>query len=322
MGRETASRVPAPSPADLPGSVRDAEPEAADHRLRPRAAHRQRRRATRRDRQVRAFGALEASGLRPAAEFAFRYPARAVGRPAPARRDRRRAGHAAGADRRRRARLDARRLDPDRAPAADARPPPRARPDLPVHHPRPVTGVGDRGPDRGDVPRQDHGDRPGRAGHPRAAQPVHAGPRLRVAVARAADARRACAGGRSSSARRRTRPTSRPAAGSIRAARTRSTAARSRSRPCSTSAPARQAACWLAEGGRSLPVAAADHVRLPGRRRPPCRPRRDPMAPPPRAVRDGLRSGRRHGDRRARAARLPGASRPTCGPPGTMSSPS
>ena len=42
-----------------------------------------------------------------------------------------------------------------------------ARPDLPVHHPRPVAGLGHRRPDRGHVPRQDHGDRPGRGGHPR-----------------------------------------------------------------------------------------------------------------------------------------------------------
>ena len=43
----------------------------------------------------------------------------------------------------------------------------RARPDLPVHHPRPVARLGDRRPDRGDVPRQDHGDRAGGGGDPR-----------------------------------------------------------------------------------------------------------------------------------------------------------
>ena len=107
-------------------------------------------------------------------DFAARYPARAVRRPAPAGGHRRRPGHGPGGHRRGRAGLDARRLDPDRAAPADARPPQGARPDLPVHHPRPVAGLGHRRPDRGHVPRQDHGDRPGRGGHPLAAQPVHA----------------------------------------------------------------------------------------------------------------------------------------------------
>ena len=49
-----------------------------------------------------------------------------------------------------------------------------------------VARLGHRGPDRRDVPRQDPGDRAGRAGHPLAAQPLHPGPRLGLAVARSA----------------------------------------------------------------------------------------------------------------------------------------
>ena len=64
-----------------------------------------------------------------------------------------------------------------------------ARPDLPVHHPRPVARVGDRRPHRGHVPRPDHGDRHGRARHQGPAQPVHRGAGLGIAVAGAADRR-------------------------------------------------------------------------------------------------------------------------------------
>ena len=157
-------------------------------------------------------------------------PARALRRPAAARGDRGRAGDGPGADRRRRAGLDARRLDPHRAPAPDARPAQGARAHLPVHHPRPVAGLGAGRPDRRDVPRPDHGDRPRRAGHPVAAQPVHAGAGVGEPVTGPARGRRTGQAGRSSSARRRTRSTSRPAAGSTRAARSRSTGAAPRSR--------------------------------------------------------------------------------------------
>ena len=64
-------------------------------------------------------------------------PARALGRAAPARRDR--AGARGRAEGRARGRADqhARRLDPDRDPEPDARPEGGARPRLPVRHPRP-----------------------------------------------------------------------------------------------------------------------------------------------------------------------------------------
>ena len=165
-------------------------------------------------------------------------PPRAVGRPAPAGRDRRGTRHGPRGDRRRRAGIDAGRLDPDRAAAADARPPRGAWADVSLHHPRPVAGMGHRRPDRSDVPRQDHGDRSRGIGHQPAPQPVHPGPRLGVADADAADRPGSAPAGRSSSARHPTPPTSPTAAGSIRAARTCSTAAGSRSRRCSTSVAA------------------------------------------------------------------------------------
>ena len=84
--------------------------------------------------------------------------------------------------------------------------------------------------------------------------PVHRRRSCRCRRRPAPPAERRPAAGRSSSARRRTRPTSRPAAGSTRAARSRSTAAGSRSRRCSTSGAGQAAACWLAEGGKPLPV--------------------------------------------------------------------
>ena len=47
VGHRGAAGLPAPGPADLPGPVRDAEPEAVDLRLRRRAARRQRHRDAR-----------------------------------------------------------------------------------------------------------------------------------------------------------------------------------------------------------------------------------------------------------------------------------
>ena len=77
-------------------------------------------------RRRRVMAALEAAGLRPASDFAFRFPHELSGgqrqRVVIAGRPR----HGPRRHRRRRAGLDARRLDPDRAAAADARPPARS----------------------------------------------------------------------------------------------------------------------------------------------------------------------------------------------------
>ena len=264
VGRGRPARVPAARPDHLPGPVRDAQPEADDPRLRGRADRGQPPRHV--GGRPRGTGRPGARGGRSAAGLGLRVPlsARAVRRAAPARRHRRGAGHGPGADRRRRAGLHARRLDPDRAPAAHARPAPGARPDLPVHHPRPVAGLGAGGSDRGHVPRQGHGDRSRRAGHPRPAQPVHQGAGQRVADARTP--RRA--GVR---ARRTILVGETPDAVNLpRGCRfhPRCPLAFDRCRveepPLFDVGPGQQAACWLVEGGRSLPVMPSAAVPLPG----------------------------------------------------------
>ena len=237
VGHAPAARLPSAGPAHLPGPVRDAEPEAHDLRLRDGAARRQRigtsaeRQETASSRRSSPPACVPPRTSRTATRTSCP-AASASGSSSPGRwswtraRGRRRAG------------LDARRVDPDRAPPPDARPPPRARPDLPVHHPRPVARLGHRRPDRRHVPRQDHGDRPGGAGHPLAAQPVHAGARVGQPVARPAGRGRAADAHdpRGRDAGRGAHPDA--AAGSTRAARSRSTGAGSRSRRCSTSARA------------------------------------------------------------------------------------
>ena len=80
-------------------------------------------------------------------------PARVLGRPAPADRRRACARPAPEADRRRRARLGARRLDPVADPQPAQGPPERVRPDLPLHRPRPRRRAARLRPDRGHVPR-------------------------------------------------------------------------------------------------------------------------------------------------------------------------
>ena len=167
VGNEGPARVSAAGPAHLPGPVRDPEPEADDPRLRGGAARGQRARRRDAPSARRASDrALESAGLRPAADFASRYP-----------------HELSGGQRQRVVIAGALVMDPDLVVAdepvsmldvsirtellrlmLDLRA--RARPHLPVHHPRPVAGLGHRRPDRRDVPRQDHGDRAGREGHP------------------------------------------------------------------------------------------------------------------------------------------------------------
>ena len=100
-------------------------------------------------------------------------PARVLGRPAPAHRHRPRARARAGPDRGRRADQRPRRLDPgaDHQPPGAA--PGTARPDLPVHRPRPLGRAPHQRPDRGDVPRPDRRGRQLARAEPAAAPPVH-----------------------------------------------------------------------------------------------------------------------------------------------------
>ena len=89
-------------------------------------------------------------------------PARVLRRPAAAHRRRPRAGAEAEGDRRRRAGLRARRLDPGAGAQPAARPAARPRPDADLHRPRPLGRAPHVRSRRGDVPRPDRraGDAP------------------------------------------------------------------------------------------------------------------------------------------------------------------
>ena len=132
--------------------------QAAGRRLRRRAA---------------AAGPGAAGAGRPLLRALQPLPARVLRWPAAADRDRPCAGAAAEADRRRRAGLGARRLDPgaDRQPAR--RPPGRVRADLRLRRPRHRRRPPRLRPDRGDARRQDRrgGDR--RPGLRAPARPLH-----------------------------------------------------------------------------------------------------------------------------------------------------
>ena len=99
---------------------------------------------------------LELVGSTPSTPTATRTSSRAASASASASPARWRSTRA---DRGRRAGLGARRLDPGAGRQPARRPAGRARPDLPVHRPRPVgrAPLSDR--DRGHVPRQDRRDR-------------------------------------------------------------------------------------------------------------------------------------------------------------------
>ena len=165
------------------------------------------------DEQQRVVDALVPGRPAPGRALLPALPARAVRRPAPAGRHRRRAGARAGGAGRRRAGVVAGRIGARRDPGAAAAAARRAGSVGARRDPRPRAGLEHRRPDRGDVPRPDRRERPDRAGARRPVAPLHPGP----AVGRAREPRtwsRSC-----SPASRRTRPGSRPAAASTRAAR-------------------------------------------------------------------------------------------------------
>ena len=86
------------------------------------------------------------------------------------------------ADRRRRAGLGARRVDPGAGRQPAGRPAGRARPDLSVHRARPGGGAPRVRPDRGHVPGQDRRGVAGRGAVPAADPPVHRGAALAVPI--------------------------------------------------------------------------------------------------------------------------------------------
>ena len=102
-------------------------------------------------------------------------PARVLGRPAPAHRDRPGARPRAGPDRLRRAGLGARRVDPGAGPQPAQAAPARARPDLRVRRPQHGRRRAHQRPRGGHVPRPDR--RAGRPARPvpQAGAPVHPG---------------------------------------------------------------------------------------------------------------------------------------------------
>ena len=189
-------------------------------------------------------------------------PARVLGRPAPADRDRPGAVAEPEADHRRRAGLGARRLDPgaDHQPARG--PPGRVRAHLPVRRPRPQRRPPRRRPDRGHVPGQDRRDRARRRGLPAPDPPVHG-----VAACRRCRSRtRAPTPPASRSCSRATcpaRPTRRRRVASTPAARGRPRSARRSSRRWSTTAAATgpPATTRSAASTRRRRRAAAPHRR-------------------------------------------------------------
>ena len=118
-------------------------------------------------------GARAAADGRPARRRGDALPARVLGRPAAADRPRPRARAQPRLPRLRRARLGARRLDPgaDRQPAGGAAA--RVRAHLPLHRARPRRRPAHLRPDRGHVPRPDHGALARRRPLRQPAPPVH-----------------------------------------------------------------------------------------------------------------------------------------------------
>ena len=168
-GRERAAAAAAADADDLPGSVRVAEPAPLGRPDGRRAAARARPRRQ----GPRPEGARAAADGRPARRRGVALPARVLGRPAAADRPRPRARAQPRLPRLRRAGVGARRLDPgaDRQPDGGA--PARLRPHVPLHRARPRRRPAHLRPDRGHVPRPDHGAVARRRPLRQPAPPVH-----------------------------------------------------------------------------------------------------------------------------------------------------
>ena len=169
-GRERAAAAAAADADDLPGSVRVAEPAPLGRPDGRRAAARARSRRQG-PRQARCASCCRRSGLPGRRGVAL--PARVLRRPAAADRPRPRARAQPRLPRLRRAGLGARRLDPgaDRQPDGGA--PARLRAHLPLHRARPRRRPAHLRPDRGHVPRPDHGAVARRRPLRQPAPPVH-----------------------------------------------------------------------------------------------------------------------------------------------------
>ena len=198
-------------------------------------------------------------------------PARALRRAEAAGADRRGAGAAAAAAGRRRAGLVAGRLDPRRDPGAAAGPARLARARDRRGHPRPGPGLEHRRPDRGDVPRPGRRVRHApRRSSSRRGTPTR-GPCSR-SCPRSSGSSRSCSRGRCP-----TRPGSRAAAGSTRAARRSPTARRRppawptpavrRSRPVLAATGDHRVACHLVTDRRTretIPLLTRESVVVGG----------------------------------------------------------
>ena len=171
--RRSALQRPASRPAaDVPGSVRVARPPHARRADRARAARRPGHRVAVEAARARRRAAVRG---RPVAACGRALPARVLGRPAAAHRPRAGARAQPEADRRGRAGLGARRLDPGPDPQPDARAAARASADLRRHLARSRGGEVPGRHHRRHVPRQARRDRTG-GGHLRAhGASLHAG---------------------------------------------------------------------------------------------------------------------------------------------------
>ena len=150
LARQRAAGAPRPRasprhPARAAESAVITQPETQHRRIAAPGAGRPRHR-----REIRSRRAHRAAapGGRPARRFPHALAGLAVRRPAPARRDRARAGLPVGAGRARRADLGARRAGPGARAETARRAAPQARPDLHLHHPRSVGGPQHRRPRR------------------------------------------------------------------------------------------------------------------------------------------------------------------------------